>query len=229
MRKVMIAVLLVGLVGLLTMPIGAQEKPRTLKAMIAVLDDRLVNVEFKEKPLAEILGFFTEFTGVNLVVSPILREEKDESDLQVTLKLQRISVKSVLEIILDLKGLAAVYRHGVIIITTPKDARGKPVLRIYAIGDLTVRIKDFPAPDMMLKPSGAEDFGAIGGIEEEGREHAFAEPEFILDLVTENTGSGSWDDEGVSISVNRRMLVVRTYKTVHREVAALLDLLRAYR
>ena len=166
---------------------------------------------------------------MNLVVSPILGQEKDESDLQVTLKLQRISVKSVLEIILDLKGLAAVYRHGVIMITTPKDARGKPMLRLYAIGDLTVRIKDFPAPDLMLKPSGAEDFGAIGGTEEEGREHAFAEPEFILDLVTENTGSGSWDDEGVSISVNRRMLVVRTYRTVHREIAALLDLLRAYR
>ena len=51
---------------------------------------------------------------------------------------------NVLRILLDLKDLSAVYRHGVIMITTPKDARGKPKLLIHNIADLTFQIRDIP-------------------------------------------------------------------------------------
>lgn len=228
MKNVVLAGLVVGLVLVPFLPRGAQAAPRELREMMLVLEDRVVSVDFKEKPLAEVLGFFSDYTGVSLVISPLLHEERDVEELAVTLRLSGVSVKTALGVILDLKGLAAVYRYGVIMITTPRDARGKPVLRIYEIGDLTMTLRDFPAPDLMLRPSGAEDFGSVGGGVEEGRERAFAEPEFIMDLIVETTGKGTWEDDGVRISVNRRHLVVRTYPTVHREIERLLALLRAY-
>ena len=92
-----------------------------------------------------------------------------------------------------------------------------------------MRIRDFPAPELMLRPSGAEDWGNVSGSVEEGKEHAFADPEFIMDLVTENTGTGTWEDDGVRISVTNRVLIVRTYPHVHGQIVRLLNLLRAYR
>jgi hypothetical protein len=229
MRRIALAVLVLAVLVLApAASTDAQEHPKRLKQMLLILEDRLVNVHFKEKPLAEIVSYFSTLTGVNLVVSPVLLKDREEEELRVTLTLKKLSVASVLRIILDLKGLAAVYRHGVIMITTPKDARGKPRLKIYSIADLTFKIRDFPAPDLMLKPHGVEDWGDIGG-GEEVQEHSFADPELIMDLIRDNTGKDTWEDEGVSLSGNDRYLVVRQYPTVHREIAGLLELLRGFR
>lgn len=230
MKRVLFAVALLAVLVLApAATTEAKDYPGKLREMLLILETRLVNVDFKQKPLGDAVRYFTTLTGVNMIVSPVLREEMNEEDLLLTLSLKKVSVKNCLSIILDLKKLAAVYRHGVIMITTPKDARGKPRLSIYYISDLTFRIRDFPAPDLLLKPAGAEDFGQIGGIEEEGEEHAFADPEFILDLIRENTGTGTWDDEGVRASGNERYLVVRQYPSVHREIGRLLDMLRGFR
>ncbi len=226
-RTVLLLALLLALAPVRATTAGSV--PPRLREMLLVLEHRLVNVDFENEPLAGVLRFFRTWTGVNLIESPVLRAERGPAELRVTLTLTKVSVKTALEIILDLKGLAAVYRHGVIMITTPKDARGKPVLRLYNISDLTFRIRDFPAPDLMLRPAGSEDFGKIAAPEEEGREHAFADPETILDLVRDNCGAGTWEDEGVSANVFGRFLVVRQYRAVHREIGNLLDLLRAYR
>ena len=230
MRKVMIVLVLSALLTGPVVTAGAREMPKSLRDMLLTLEARQVNIDFDDLALADAMKFFTNATGVNLVLSPMLYEDKDKDDLRVTLSLKKVSVTTALRIIMELKSLASVYRHGVIMITTPKDARGKPVLRLYSISDLTFRIRDFPAPDLMLRPAGAEDFGNIGGGEEEGKEFAFADPEFIMDLVTQNTGTADiWEDDGVRISVNERFLVVRTYPGVHREIGRLLNLLRVFR
>ncbi len=229
MRKALMILVLFALVFGPTLTAGAGSMPKTLRDQLLVLSDRRVNINFEDLPLQDAVSFFTSATGVNLVLAPALYEENDKDDLRITLTLTHVSVRTALTIIMELKGLASVYRHGVIMITTPKDARGKPVLRLYSISDLTVRIRDFPAPDLMLRPAGADDFGNIGGIEEEGQESAFADPDVIMDLITENTGSGTWEDDGVRISVNERFVIVRTYPAVHREIGRLLNLLRAFR
>jgi len=207
----------------------AKERPHTLRQMIQVLDARKVSVNFKDKDLQDVVRFCSDFTGINLIVSPVLTAQADDYDLSVTLRLNDVSVKQLLSIIIDLKDLASVYRHGVIMITTPKDARGKPFLRIYPIGDLTVRIRDFPGPNIMLRPAGAEGLEDMFGGVEEGKEHAFADPEFIQDLILENTGKDTWEDDGVRVTVNERYIFVRTYRSVHLEVSRLLMLLRAFR
>ncbi len=229
MKRMTVVLVLAGFLLLPAVPTDAQEMPKKLSEMLLILDERVVSVDFEDRPLEKALAFLSNYTGVNLVLSPALQDLKNDLDLSVTLRLSKVSVRTALNVMLQLKGLASVYRHGIIMITTPKDARGKPYMRMYPIGDLTVRIRDFPAPEMMLRPSGSEDWGNIGAREEEGREHAFADPDFILDLITENTGGDTWEDEGVRISVTSRFLIVRTYTGVHRQVVRLLALLRAHR
>jgi hypothetical protein len=188
-----------------------------LRQKLLALEGRIVSVDFQEQSLAQVLGYFSTASGVNLLLSPVVTAERDEDDLRITLRLTEVSVRTALDICLELKQLSLVYRSGILFVTTPKDARGKPVLRIYPIGDL------------QLRPAGSEWEQSPFGGEEEGKEHAFADPDFIMDLITQNTGADSWEDDGVRYSVNERYLFVRQYPSVHREIADLLELLRGYR
>ena len=46
--------------------------------------------------------------------------------------------------------------------------------------------------------------------------------EDLAELIRQFTGQGTWEDEGVRITVFRKHLFIRTYPRVHREIAALL-------
>ena len=225
MKPVLVALLI--LAALVTGPVARTEaggSANELREALLILKDRRVNFDLKERHLRDVLKFLSDFSGVNIIISPVLTAELDDHDMDVTLKLSKVTVWNALVIILELKNLKLVYRYGLLMVTTPKDARGKPKLRIYSIGDLTVKIRDFPAPDIQIRPSGFE-FD-----EPEVNEHeAFADPDFIQDLVTQNCGEETWEDEGVSISVSSRRMVVRQYPGVHREIERLLMLLRGYR
>ena len=86
-----------------------------------------------------------------------------------------------------------VLRDGILQFTTPEDARGKPVLRIHVLADLTMRIRNFPGPDIHLHPSGVE----FEDEEESDVESAFDDPEEIVSWVR-----GVIDDERVEVSLS---------------------------
>jgi hypothetical protein len=224
MKRLFTAVMLVVLVCAPLSPSSAQSSS-DLREKMLILEDRQVNVDFKQEPLADVLKFLSDVSGVSIIVAPVLTAEADDHDLDVTLTLTKVSIKSCLDVILDLKNLKLVYRHSLLMVTTPKDARGKPKLQIYSIGDLTARIRDFPAPDIHLRPSGTE----FQEPEEIIERPVFADADVIQDLVIANCSEETWDDEGVSIVVDERKMVVKQYPEVHREIVRLLDLLRAYR
>ena len=46
--------------------------------------------------------------------------------------------------------------------------------------------------------------------------------EELAELVRTFTGQGTWEDEGVQITVFRKHLFIRTYPSVHRQVARFL-------
>lgn len=227
MRIARVLVVAAVLVGLAAAPTAARPDAR-LRADLLRLEETEVSLEFDAMPLRDAVRRLSLATGVNLAVAPVVFAERSEDDLAVTLTLRKLDAWTALKVLLDVTDLKLVHRHGVLFVTTPKDALGKPKLVLHLISDLTFAIRDFPGPDLMLRPAGAE-FEDRFGDDDEGREHAFGAPEEILDLVSENTGDGTWDHDGVSISVNDRFLIVRQYPSVQREIANLLDMLRAYR
>ena len=110
-------------------------------------------------------------------------------------------------------------------ITSKRDARGKPVLRMYDIAHLMVQIRDFPAPDINVYPSSYE----IPEAPEPEIHQAVESSEEVAELVRNFTGIGTWEDEGVNIHVFRRHLFIRTYPKVHLEVSRFLNQLNALR
>ena len=65
--------------------------------------------------------------------------------------------------------------------------------------------------------------------EEKETKHPYSEPEDLLALVKDHTGTGTWSDEGISASTLRGWLVVRQYPEVQEESAALIAMVRAAR
>jgi hypothetical protein len=199
--------------------------PRSKREALHFLDQVAVSVNFDDTSLAAALSYLSVVTGVNIVVGPALRKEGDPDLIRVSLRLTKVSARQVLELLAEGKDLGIGFQSGVLTVTTRKEARGKPVLRLYALGDMLMPIRDFPAPDLMLHPAGAEK-----KVEPETEtKPAFGEADEVLRMVKENTGAGTWDDGDVSASVMHDWLVVRQYEEVHAEIGKLLTLLRSAR
>ena len=124
---------------------------------------------------------------------------------------------------LALEGLELGFKlkGNVLLITSKKDALGKPVLKMYSVAHLLVAIRDFPARDMNIYPSSYEP----PEDPEPEVQQTYESSEELAELVRNFTGKDTWEDEGVRIHVFRNHLFVRTYPAVHCEVARFLAML----
>ncbi len=194
-----------------------------LRAMMNRLESTLVNVNFDDTALDDAVRLLQRFTGINLIVSPKLRNEDGFDEITISLRLTKVSAKQALRIMMEFHDLGLVYRGGVLQVTTKEDSRGKPVLRIYSIADLTFPIRDFPGPDLQLRPSGSE----FEMEEIPVREDPFEDPQFIVDLIQANVEPETWEAENVGVTSTRKVLLIRQSPAVHAKIARLLMLLRA--
>jgi hypothetical protein len=182
-----------------------------------------VDVAFEGVTLAEAAQFLGRVGRMNVLVSPLLRAPGDEALPRIDLRLRRVSLRQFAELCAKLTSTRLVLRDGILLFTTPADARGKPVLRIFALAELTMRLRNFPGPDLMLRPAGAE----FEPEKESDVESAFDDPQAVVELLRRFTGEGTWEDEGVSIAADERRLIVRQYPEVLREIGRFLAVLRA--
>ncbi len=198
--------------------------PRSLEEALRLLDARRLSVQFDDVPLPDAVRHLATLTGMNILVGPALLRDGG-ADLRVRMRLRDVTARAAMEFLVESGGLGLRVERGILLVTTRKDALGRPVLRLYSVASLTMPIRDFPAPDLMLRPAGSERV-----VEEETPvKPAFSDADDILALIKDTTGAGTWADDGISASVMRDWIVVKQYPGVQREIARLLDLLRASR
>ena len=206
-------------------PAVMKRTPRSKAEALRILEHTELSFDFDETPVRDAVTHLSLLTGVNMVLGPALLREGDADLLKVSLRLRKVTGRQALELLTDGLNLGIGFESGVVLVTTVKEARGKPVLRLYPIADLAMVIRDFPGPDLMLHPAGAEVKV------EETKEHkgAYSDPDDILRLVKDNAGAGTWDDTDVSASTMRDWLLVKQYPDVHAEIAQLLAMVRGAR
>ena len=120
--------------------------PRSRKEGLRILEQIVVSVNFDDVVLGDALSYLSAVTGVNIIVGPALRKEGDADAIRVSLSLKKVSARQVLEFLAEGKGLGIGFQSGVLTVTTLKEARGKPVLRLYPVSDITFPLRDFPGP-----------------------------------------------------------------------------------
>lgn len=184
-----------------------------------------VTVVLKEAKFEDAVEYVRRAAGFNVIVAPALSAKGTEGIVPMTIALRDVSLKQFAELIAQFSATKFKLSDGILQFTTPEDARGRPILRIYSIADVTMPLRNFPGPDINLHPSGAE-------FEDEAESEvagAFSEPDKIVELIQKTIAEKTWADAEVSISADASKLIVKQYPEVHREIMRLLAMLRASR
>ncbi len=102
-----------------------------------------VNMSFSNAPLKSVLDDLRETNGINIVIDNIaLQEDGVSLDSPVTIKLERVSLKAALNLVLQQVKLTYVIKDEVLQVTTDSHARGKLVTVTYQVTDLVIPIEN---------------------------------------------------------------------------------------
>lgn len=117
------------------------ERDRQIEAKLSTQ----VSVNFKERPLNEVLNYLAKLADVNMFIdTQALAEDGVSPDTQVSIELkQDISLKSALKLILEPLHLGYVVSDEVLKITSANQKQGKIFQNTYQVADLIVPIPNF--------------------------------------------------------------------------------------
>jgi type II secretory pathway component GspD/PulD (secretin) len=179
-----------------------------------------VSLDFKDAPLESVVDYLRTVSDLNILLDSKVREKNPT----VTLRVQDVSLKSALNLILRPLGCDTMFRDGVLMIMTREDVADRTlVLELYDCRDLLHPVKDFPGVDFELAPNGQ----GVVPFQEAGEGPAEMP---IEELVRAHTGGRSWEENPrCTVSLRNGILVVRNTPEVHHQVRRLLNLLRRHR
>jgi type II secretory pathway component GspD/PulD (secretin)/tetratricopeptide (TPR) repeat protein len=204
------------------------EEPEVIADVKNKLNSMKIDMNYTDEPFENVLAFLREYTGLNFIVDP---EAGADMSKAISFKVKGITVSTALKFMLEQMELSyTVTEDKVVMITKPENALGKPVLDLYDIRDLVVRLSNFPGPRLELLPGA----GAGGG---PGVTFTLEEPEApkvssddIVTLITENLSPKVWeqsDKYSINMTPNQQLLVAAPSE-VHKEVREFLSRLRSY-
>lgn len=210
---------------------GSESDPRKAEAVNRINTMR-VSVDFTGTPLEEAVAFLRDFTGLNILVDAEVYKNQSEDQLKITLKVKDLSLKSVLKLMLTSRELTAMYKEGVLLVV-PKSKIDKAVtLQLYDVRDLLVKIQDFNGPkvELVSPQKGGGGGPLVGGVFTLDEPRSVITEEFITDMVKQNTGDKSWDENpNASMNLSNGVLVVSQSKKVHEEIKRFINLLRQFK
>ncbi|MDJ0975563.1 MAG: hypothetical protein QNJ98_13965 [Planctomycetota bacterium] len=199
------------------------DESESIAGILSVLQKKRVKgLSWEEATLDDVVAYLRTITGLNFFVTAKARDEKGE-DVAVTLKLDDVSVATILDIVTEQNELKWLPEGGVIKIATSDEVSGTMKLRYFDVKDLSVAIADFVGQEINLTPS---NFTPPEPPELDDPTPIFpgdAMPDLIQQTIG---GEGSWDDPA-SIEFRAGILIVRNTKPILDQIAGLLDELRA--
>jgi type II secretory pathway component GspD/PulD (secretin) len=230
MKKILTAAIL-AMTGLpaLSQESSGESDPRKGEVLNR-LNTMRVSVDFNGSTLEEAIGFLRDFTGLNILVDAEVYKSQSEEQLKVTLKVKDLLLKSVLKLVLSARELSAMYKEGVVLIV-PKGKIDKAVtLQLYDVRDLLLKIQDFPGPKVELASPQKGGIPLVSGTFILEEPHTVLTEEFITDMVKQNTGDKSWEENpNASMSLTNGVLVVSQSSRVHQEIKQFINLLRQFK
>jgi type II secretory pathway component GspD/PulD (secretin) len=103
-----------------------------------------VSMNFVDQPLRQVIDDIRAWNSLNIYVDePALLQEGISLDRPITLKLDQVSLKSALNMVLHNVHLTHVIQDEVLRITTEAQARGKLLTVVHQVADLVIPIVDF--------------------------------------------------------------------------------------
>lgn len=201
---------------------GVQEQTETWRKEIANQLEQEVTLDFQDTDIGEVVAYLQRVTSANLVLDPKVAAQ----GATVTLKVERMKLRFVLDFIMKITGLRYTLRNEAIFISNEQGTRGDLFMKIYDIRDLTHALSSFPGPSLEIPEPGTTGSRLLPPIEPEQRPEASEFIEIIRQVVAPN----SWKEgEGTSIEEYNGAMVVTQSAEVHELIDELLRSLRTQR
>jgi beta-lactamase regulating signal transducer with metallopeptidase domain len=211
------------------------------RAMQAVLERTVPEVTFDAVGLDDVLTFFRDLTGANLVVDwKALEAAHVAKDAPVSVRVRNVKLAQALRLVLDQAGgkdaaLEFEVDGAVLKVTTREELAKNVMTRVYDIRDLLVHIPDFEDTPQLGVSKPLKDPG-----EPEAKAEKAADPDkaraeavsHITTLVKETVDPDSWRDNGGSVGQLRELqgqLIVTQTRDNQRQLVRLLTQLRETR
>ncbi|MCK6461072.1 MAG: hypothetical protein L6Q95_14410 [Planctomycetes bacterium] len=191
------------------------------ESIVNLLKSRRLTVKLEKATVDELVEHLRAATGINIFVHKgrMTKDGVDPDGIVIDLDVKDVTAGEILNLAFAGHEVGLRIQGNILIVTSKKDARGTPVLRVYSVAHLLVPIRDFPGQDMNVYPS---NYQRPDPPEPEVVQ-TYESSEQLSELVRTYTGEGTWEDEGVRITVFRNHLFVRTYPAVHGEIQRFLD------
>jgi Flp pilus assembly secretin CpaC len=103
-----------------------------------------ISLSCANQPLRDVIGYIQGDQGLNIFIDePALADKGIQLDAPVNIKLDNISLKSALKLVLSLVHLTYVVADDVLKITTEDQARGKLKQVVYPVADLVIAVENY--------------------------------------------------------------------------------------
>lgn len=209
------------LFALIAAPLAANDEAAYRKIENQLDSTKIATLAYEEADVTEVVKDIARKARINIVFDKKALKDVDEDDRKVTIELADIKAANALNLVIDQIGLVKMYKNGVMYITTEDKAEEDTVTKTYDVRDITVKITDFPAPKLRLRGNDDDNSGPIIEIPREDD----PDTDDVIEIIEESIDA-DWGGNA-SVSKIKGQLVVRATRKVHKEVASLLNQLRA--
>ncbi len=199
------------------------EADASIAAIVSTLESKRVqSLSWEGANLDQVVAYLRTITGLNFFITPQARAEKFD-EVEVTLQVDDVAVKDVLDYVTEPYDLKWEPRNGVVVIATSEEIRGDMLLRFFDVKDLNVAIRNFVGQDINLVPSNFTP--------PEPPELDDPQPIFPIDGLVELIqqtigGEEKWEDPA-TIDARNGVIIARNTAPILEQVQQLLDGLRA--
>lgn len=155
---------------------------------------------------------------VNFIV--MARETAVEELPTISLSVSKLNLVSMMAIVARLTDLRFVYTSGVVLIKPKDEVREQRILRVYDLRAATAPLRDFPGPRLEIR-TGRSEFEEFDE-QDTGKTISGFNIDDIEQFVRQHVAPKSWDQEGISMSASRGVLLVRQSARNHAAIARFL-------
>ncbi len=198
---------------------GLEEQNETWRKEINSKLEQEVTLDFQDHDLVDVIDFLQRITNVNIVLDP---QVVAAGPPPVTLRVEAMKLRYVIEFIMKLTGLNYTLRDEALFISNADGLRGDVFMKLYDIRDLTHAMSSFPGPDLSIPESGGVGSRLLPPVEPTTAPELNEFIEIIQNVVAPN----SWQNDGVAIEEYNGSMVVTQSADVHTLIADLLRTLR---
>ena len=202
---------------------GLEEKAENWRKEIANQLEQEITLDFQDTDLADVVSFLQRVTNANMVLDPKVIAAAPPP---VTLRVERMKLRFVLDFIMKITGLKYTLRNEAIYVSNEQGTRGDLYMKIYDVRDLTHAMASFPGPGMEIPEPGGTGSMLLPPVEPD----TTPETGEFMEIIRQVVAPASWSDEaGTGIEEYNGAMVVTQSGEVHTQVDELLRALRNQR